>query len=246
MRFGICCALSEAEDALAAGFDYVELSAQQLLENEADYTRLRPEVTNLFFPGAIKLFGSEKTPYLDYAREVIQGAHRVGVSVMVVGSGGSRRAPEGLVASEGTAQFARVAAELAEIAEPFGIQIAPESLNRSETNVGNDLSLLALSLRDLGVGYTADSYHVISEWVFDGNEPAAPLEHWRDQVPFLPTHVHFGDRARVDPAPGDPDVERFVARLKELGYDGRVSLECRRRDNQDLCAALQDLRTLFS
>ncbi|MEZ0326535.1 MAG: sugar phosphate isomerase/epimerase family protein [Fimbriimonas sp.] len=246
MRFGLCCGLGEADGALEAGFDYVELPAQQLLANEPEFVRLRPEATNLFFPGTIKLFGPEKTPYLDYAREVIERAARVGVSVMVVGSGGSRRAPEGVAPADAEAQFARVAAELAEIAEPLGIQIAPESLNRSETNVGNNLGKFAQSLRDLGVGYTADSYHVISEWVFDGNEPAAPLEHWRDQVPYLPTHVHFGDRARVDPTPGDPDVELFVQRLKELGYDGRVSLECKRRSPGDLARALRDCKQLFA
>ncbi len=246
MRFGVCCGLSEADEVLAAGFDYVELPAQQILAHEDEFLRLRPEATNLFFPGAIKLFGPERTPYLEYATRVIEAASRVGVSVMVVGSGGSRRAPEDLATGDAEAAFARVAAELALIAEPHGIQIAPESLNRAETNVGNNLGRFSQSLRDLGVGYTADSYHVIAEWVFDGNEPAAPIEHWRDQVPYLPTHVHFGDRARVDPAPGDPDVELFVQRLKELGYNGRVSLECRRRDNQDLAAALSDLKTLFA
>jgi sugar phosphate isomerase/epimerase len=246
VRFGVCCSLAEADEVLAAGFDYVELPAQQITAHEEEYARLRPEATNLFFPSAIKLFGPERTSYLDYAQKTIEAAARVGVSVMVVGSGGSRRAPDDISAEDANAQFARVAAELADMADPLGIQIAPESLNRTETNVGNDLSTFARSLRDLGVGYTADSYHVISEWVFAGNEPAPPLEHWRDQVPYLPAHVHFGDRARVDPQPGDPDVEGFVQRLKELGYSGRVSLECKRRGTQDLRAALADLRTLFA
>jgi sugar phosphate isomerase/epimerase len=243
VKFGVCCGLAEADEVLAGGFDYVELPAQQLLGNEVEFARLRPLATNLFFPSSIKLFGPEKTPFLDYARGVISAAAKVGVRVMVVGSGGSRRW-SGEDAGEGEGAFGRVAAELADIAEPYGIVIAPESLNRSETNVGNNLRALATELDVLGVGYTADSYHVISEWVFDGHEEPAPLEHWRDQIPHLPAHVHVGDRSRTNPIAGDVEMAGFIHRLNELGYDGTVSLECRRRGS--LAEALRDLKLLFS
>ena len=253
MKFGVCCGLNEADEVLAAGFDYVELPAQQILGNEEEYARLRPLATNLFFPSSIKLFGPEKTPYHDYARGVISAASKIGVQTMVVGSGGSRKwSADARSASgagdpqspEADAAFARVAAELAEIAEPYGIAIAPESLNRGETNVGNDLCRLATELDVLGVGYTADSYHVITEWVFDGNEAPVPIEHWRDQLPHLPSHVHIGDRARANPVPGEAEMAGFVHRLNELGYDGTVSLECRRRGS--LAEALRDVKLLFA
>jgi sugar phosphate isomerase/epimerase len=246
VRFGLCCGLAEADDALAAGFDYIELPASQLLENRAEYARLAPEATNLFFPGAMRLYGPEKGEYMAYAREVVPAAAEVGVRTMVIGSGAARKCPEGMQLDRAEAAFVRIASEITDIAEPLGLIIAPESLNRTETNVCNDLGSMAANLRTLGVAYTADSYHVISEWVFDGHEGPPTMGFWRDQVPYLPAHVHLGSRDRVDPLPDDPDLEGFVKRLFELGYDGRVSLECRRRANQSLAQSLADVRALFA
>jgi sugar phosphate isomerase/epimerase len=246
MRFGLCCGMDDAEAALEAGFDYVELPASQLLQNESRYAALRPEATNLFFPGTIRLFGPDRTSFLDYAQSVVEGASRVGVRTMVIGSGGARKAPEGTEPDEAEAGFIRVAAEITDLAEPYGIIVAPESLNRTETNVGNRLGKLATNLRTAGVAFTADSYHVITEWILSGNEQPPPIEHWRDEVPYLPAHVHLGGRDRVDPLPNDPDIAGFVMRLFELGYDGRVSLECSRRPNQPLSKSLSDVKALFA
>jgi sugar phosphate isomerase/epimerase len=238
--------LADAREALDVGFDYVELGASSLLDNRAGYAEIRPEATNLFFRGDMRLHGVDHHDYLSYAREVVSAAAEVGVRVMVIGSGAARKAPDGFDIEEAEGAFLRIAAEIAEIAEPLGIVIAPESLNRSETNVGNDLGRLATELRTLQVAYTADSYHVISEWVFEGNEAPVPIDHWRDQIPFLPAHVHIGGRDRVDPLPDDPDLQGFVKRLYELGYDGRLSLECRRRQGQGLGQSLSDVKALFS
>ncbi len=230
---------------LDAGFDYVELPAQALPEREEDFRAFHPEATNLFFRGDIKLYGQEQTPYQAYAQRLVESAARLGVQTMVIGSGGSRRAPEGYAPELAEAAFVRVAAEVADIAEPLGIAIAPESLNRTETNVGNDLRVLATQLQVLGVGYTADAYHVLVEWVFDGNEAAPTLEHWRDALPHLPTHVHLASRDRWAPLPADADLLGFVSRLSELGYDGRISLECKRKPDDDWVTMLINTKSLF-
>jgi sugar phosphate isomerase/epimerase len=246
VRFGICCSVENAAEALDAGFDYVELPAAQLLEREAEYTAIAPEVTNLFFPGGYTIHGPEgQARAMSYAAETIEGASQVGVHVMVIGSGGARLAPDEESVETCEAEFVRTAARISDIAERYRIVIAPESLNRGECNVGTDLARLAGLLQVAGVAYTADSYHVLSEWVFGGNEAPPPLDHWRDQIPFLPAHVHVGSRARVDPQPDDSDLQGFVKRLSELGYDERVSLECRRFNGQSLKVALSNLRQLF-
>ncbi len=244
MRLGACCGLDQARAALDAGFDYVELPASGLLANEEAYGLLKPYATNLFFAGGMRLCGEEKTPHREYAEHVISGAADVDVRVMVVGSGAARRSGTGVTREEAESAFLRVCEELSEIAEGHGIAIAPESLNRSETDVGNDLAALATELQLLGVGFTADSYHVISEWVFDGNEGPVTLDHWREQIPHLPVHVHIGDRPRLSPQPNDPELMGFVKRLSELGYDGAVSLECKLRDNWT--SALADLKNLLN
>jgi D-psicose/D-tagatose/L-ribulose 3-epimerase len=246
MRYGVCCGPQEAEAALEAGFDYVELPANQLFSNLELYQRLRPEVTNLFFPPDVRLIGPGKTDYLSYARDLVHAAHGAGVQVMVIGSGAARRVPEDYEPQEAEGAFLRVVAEINELAEPLGITIAPESLNRGETNVGNDLCALASELQTLGIGYTADAYHVMVEWSFSGRETDPTIEHWRDQIPNLPSHVHVANSHREDPEGEDPALLPFVHRLFELGYDGRISLESRRRGTQGYREALSDLRALFA
>ena len=134
---------------------------------------------------------------------------------MVLGSGGARRAPA--VGQEWEDDFVEVAAALDEFAKVHGIRVVPESLNKSETNVGNDLEKLARSLHARGLGYTADAYHVLRE---EGVSPD-----WEKQIPFAPAHVHFASYERKVPQPDDRMLEPFFKRLKALGYRGRVSFE---------------------
>jgi sugar phosphate isomerase/epimerase len=249
MKFGVCGGLDLAPRVLAAGFDYIEPGATGFALREdfdaTEYRNLRTEACNLFFPGTIKLFGAEATPWLDYAKQAVDRAHAIGISVMVIGSGASRRAPDGIDAVEAETRFVEIAGEIADYARPFGITIAPESLNRAESNVGNDLGALARTLQARGVGYTADSYHVLCEWDAEGGEGEPD---WEGQIPFLPTHVHIGDLPRNVPEPTDPLIQGFARRLKQLGYDGRVSLEARRRDESDeeLRRVLANLREIFA
>jgi sugar phosphate isomerase/epimerase len=234
LKFGVCCGLSDVEAVLAAGFDYVELPASGLLENLEAYRKAAPPVLNLFFPSSVRLFGPEATPWRPYALEVTRAAADIGVEVMVFGSGNARR--------DGQEGFGAFLIELGEIAAASGVSIAPESLNRKETNAGNDLAEVAAAAKAAGMGFTADSYHVITEWAFSSADPVSAAA-WQAQIPWVPTHVHVGDRARLDPSAGDEDLAGFARRLRELRYDGRVSLECGRRG--DLVEALASLRSLF-
>ncbi|HVT10855.1 MAG TPA: sugar phosphate isomerase/epimerase family protein [Fimbriimonadaceae bacterium] len=246
MRFGVCADLADAPAILDAGFDYVEVGASGFSGFEETWDREKYAgvpilATNLFFDGRIQLFGEDRTPYREYAERTISRAADLGVPVMVVGSGAARHAPEGF---DGDRAFIDLVAELSEIAKPMGVSLAPESLNRSETNTGNDLRSLALGLRDRGVGYTADSYHILYEW--DADDRLAGLrELFLVQVPFAPTHVHIADLPRLGVSGEDDMLWAFAMRLKELGYAGNVSLECAREANFDYAGALRALRALF-
>ncbi len=246
MKFGICTGLSEAQAFLNVGFDYIEVAAsgfQGLSENwdPTPYQGLPILATNGFFDPSIRLFGPDATPWQDYARRTVARAAEIGVQVMVLGSGASRRAPAGI---DGEASFADLCAEIAEIAKPSGITVAPEPLNRTETNVGTRQRELALRLNERDVAYTADTYHVLAEWDADG-WPVTPDELWVKEVPLAPAHVHLSDVARMAPKGDDEMLYGFVRRLKELGYDGLVSLECRRSDGFDPARALGSIKQLF-
>jgi sugar phosphate isomerase/epimerase len=160
---------------------------------------------------------------------------------MVIGSGASRATPDPAV---GDAPFVEIGGEIAEAARPLDIVIAPESLNRTETNVGNDLRSLAFALRDREVGYTADSYHILYEWDAEGR-PSAIEDLYEEQIPFAPSHVHIANLPRTGVDSDDPMLLGFASRLRDLGYSGNVSLECNRADSSGLRGFLGHLRTLF-
>lgn len=243
MKFGVCADVAEASVIRDAGFDYVEVGASGFGGFDGDWEQAKYAdvpilATNLFFDGRIKLFGEGRTPYREYAERTIARAASLGIPVMVIGSGASRRD------RDGDSGFVDVVAELSEIAKPVGITLAPESLNRTETNVGNDLRSLALALREHGVAYTADSYHILFEWDADGR--SLDLEDlYAEQVPFAPAHVHIADLPRVGVSAEDRMLRAFAARLKSLDYAGNVSLECARSADFDYRAAREALRRLF-
>lgn len=209
MRLGLCCRPEEGPQALALGYDYVEYPASAAEPSEA---------TNLFFPGDVRLYEDG----ISAGRAIVEAAAGRGVRIMVLGSGGVRRAPEGMMDAE--ARFVRLAAELDRFAQTLGLRVAPESLNATETNVGNSLPDLARALAEEGAPYTADAYHALVE---TGTENA-DLDFWREQMPFGPLHVHFAARDRSVPQPDDAALRAFFARLRELGYEGRASLEAHR------------------
>lgn len=49
-------------------------------------------------------------------------------------------------------------------------QFAVEALNRTETNVGVQSGPLANAMAKYRLPYTADAYHILKEWDFDGRE----------------------------------------------------------------------------
>lgn len=245
MRFGVCCSLDKAPAALRAGADYVELPAWPLA-SDAEYAQalrdLPVEATNLFFPSGMRL-SDDLEACLRHGRIVVARAEELGIDVCVVGSGAARRSLEGNEI-DGLQTFVDAVGAIAQASAKD--RLAPESLNRDETNVGVDLRDLAERLKAVGVGYTADSYHVLREWRSGGE--AVPFDTlWETQIPYAPAHVHLGNVDRYPPSLGEPSHPTFFNRLKALGYDARMSLECRWEDfDSELGPALTTLRQMWS
>ena len=98
MKFGICGGLELAEPMFAAGFDYLEVGATGFAMRDdfdpSEYRRCRVEAANLFFPSSVRLFGPEPTDTTEYIETLLARAEAIGVETLVIGSGGSRRAPD--------------------------------------------------------------------------------------------------------------------------------------------------------
>lgn len=252
MRFGLCCGPERASEALKAGFDFVEVPAALLADVGSDQLEswgreFRPEATNLFFPSGVRLFGPEATDWRPVASRTIRAAANAGVRVMVLGSGGARRTPEGWDPSDAEREFVAVAEELQKMADPFGVRIAPEPLNAEECDVWNDQGALARALAERGVGYCLDSYHLLHWWRRREPQAESPSRGFlEEQVPHAPLHVHWANFPfRSWPKAGDRAAEAIAERLSSVGYDARVSLECRIEWPADAEPALLALRGLF-
>jgi len=273
MKIGICTSLEKAQLAVDAGFDFVELSVSQMMAGRWDailppwdtseYEGLPIEACNLFFPGGVKLFTSnweERFPVIVYLNQARQLLTQIGVSIGVVGSGNQRRCPPDVsfphkgdpwdyLYSDSESPEEILARWLAATSGPPGTVFAPESLERSESNVGVDCASFSRILNKHGVGYTADAYHLLKEWESEGREGGLSepsKEFWADQLPHAPLHTHLAQlEGRRFPQPNDPMLIGFFDRLRDLGFNERVSLECNGLNSEDYQQAIINVRTYF-
>ncbi|HJP83221.1 MAG TPA: TIM barrel protein, partial [Fimbriimonadaceae bacterium] len=174
--------------------------------------------------------------------QIAERAAKAGIKVLVIGSGAARRSPAGYDLDAAEDDFYRSAKMIADVCRSHGLVLAPESLVPAETNVGNYSGDLARMLAHQGIGYTADSYHIL-------NQPGAMPEmpgYWDAEVPSAPEHVHIATTERTWRVAEDPMLAGFKKRLQDLNYTGRVSLECRWENyDENLPLALEQLRQLF-
>jgi D-psicose/D-tagatose/L-ribulose 3-epimerase len=254
VQVGYCTSLKNLAAAKAAGFDYVELGTTEIAAlsdpefeaaaSEAAQVGLATPAANLFLPPALKVTGPDvdsvqQTAYMDKAFPRLA---RLGVQLVVFGSGGARRVPDGFsreVASRQLAEFGRRAAARA---RQHGITIAVEPLRREETNIVNSAAeglALVEAVGDPGFELMIDFYHLASEHE-DPSIIVGARRHLR--------HLHMANpNGRVFPLSAEEFAyESFFARLREIGYDQRISVEASTRDlTADAPRAIALLRGLF-
>ncbi len=252
MRIGICTTLAKAPLAVDAGFDFVELSVSEMMAREpwdaSVYADLPVEACNLFFPGGVKLFPEDSAEQFDVMPYIFEARRRlseVGVAIGVVGSGNQRRCPSAMPSADAERMLAQWLSESMNV--PGTTVFAPESLERSETNVGGDCASFSRVLANHGVGYTADTFHLLKEWDANGREGGLSVPSkafWEDQMPHSPLHLHLAQlEGRRFPSVVDPMLLGFFARLRELGYYARVSLECHGLEVGDYKSAIANVRS---
>lgn len=149
--------------------------------------------------------------------ELIQFVARVGTSLVTIG--GFRG---WLASGDGRGRLAAILRLAADRAEPLGVRLAIEPLNRYEADLVNTaeqgLSFLA-EIDHPSVGILLDTYHVnIEERSWD-----APFRRVMHAGKLW--HVHLGDNNRLPPGEGMIDFGRVVDILADIGYEGFLSAE---------------------
>jgi sugar phosphate isomerase/epimerase len=236
------------------GFDYIELPLAQVMdlgeEKFNDLLRqirtggIPMEACNNFFPASIRLTGEDAKPdlILEYVKAATERAAAMGAKIIVLGSAGAKNIPQGFPYESALTQLKDILIQLDEIVAPLDITVALEPLNKTESNfittAAEGLELVQnLSLDN--VKLLIDYYHLRME-----DEDFAVIN---EAGPVL-RHLHIASKeGRLFPKPGDNEnYGLFFARLKAIGYEGRVSVEAKSQDlAADGAASLKLLRSLI-
>jgi sugar phosphate isomerase/epimerase len=254
IEIGVCTGIGNLEAAKAAGFDYVELPATQVAGlSDADFAALRERlralgipvpVTNNFLPGDLKLTGdrTDAAKQEAYVTKTFDRLQQLGVRVVVFGSGTARRVPDGFPRDAAWQQLADFGRRIAPLARARGLVVVVEPLRRQETNVVNTVAEgveLVRAVGDPDFGVMVDFYHLSVE-----REDPAILVRDGPRV----QHVHIANpQGRVFPLDAaEADYAAFFARLREIGYAGRISVEAGTEDfAADAPRAIALLRAAF-
>jgi D-psicose/D-tagatose/L-ribulose 3-epimerase len=238
VQVGYCSTLKNVDAAKSAGFDYLELGTSEIAalpdaEFEQTVQRIKAlglpvPVTNLFIPANIKVTGPEANPdkQMTYLRTALARLARLGTEIVVFGSGGARRVPDGVSQEDAFKQLVDFGRRAAEEARPHGITIAIEPLRRQETNIINSAVEgleLVTAINHPNFQLMIDFYHLASEQEDPGIVIRAK-DHLR--------HLHMANpQGRVFPLKWEEfDYAPFFANLKKIGYDKRISVEAGSKD----------------
>lgn len=238
MRIGLCISPDGLTDPVE-GLEYVEPTIAGLLcPRESDEAfeailakaraaSVRPEAANCFFPGDLKNTGPDvDAAALDaWVETVCRRAAAVGAEIIVFGSGGSRAVPEGFDRGRAAEQLVDNMKRYGPIAAGHGVTIALEPLNERDCNIVTSVAEGAELVRAAdhpNIRLLIDTYHM----AVDG-DPVDSI----GQAESLVAHAHCAEGDGRGPlgAVGE-DHRPYFRALQDIGYDGRISLECTWRD----------------
>jgi sugar phosphate isomerase/epimerase len=238
VKVGYCTGLKNLEAAKAAGFDYVELSATEIAGlSDADFATASARIkalgistpaANLFLPATLKVTGPDvhADAQMAHVHKALTRLATLGTEIVVFGSGGSRRVPDGFPREDALRQLVDFGRRVAREARANGITIAIEPLRTQETNIINTAAEgldLVNAIGDPNFQLMIDFYHLASEH----EDPAIVLKA-RDHI----RHLHMANpQGRVFPQAWDEfDYAPFFANLRAIGYDKRISVEASTTD----------------
>ena len=251
ISFAFSCLITQAQDAPAIGiaqdissdsiaykigYTYLvssiskyisprNVSDEQFKTNAALIKKLKTPIYafNLFIPAELKLVGDkvDEKAILEYTEIVLTRCQALGVKVIVWGSGGARRIPDGFDRARATEQFVSIARKIATQAESHNVVIAVENLNSTETNFITTLQEAFEIIKKVHHPYLrlcADIYHMLKE-----NESPAIIEKAGKAI----VHCDLAEKdGRTPPGVKGDDFKPYLKALKKIKYTGTIILEC--------------------
>ncbi len=177
---------------------------------------------NLFIPGDLKLVGPtvDEQAVLEYVDTVLRRVSRTNTRMIVWGSGGARRVPDGFDKKTATRQFIAIATKIAVVAQKYNVVLALENLNSGETNFINTVQEALYVVKKVNhpnLRLNADIYHMLKE-----REPPAVILKARKYL----VHVEIAEKDnRTAPGVGGTDFRPYLRMLKKAGYHQKIVIE---------------------
>lgn len=256
ITIGLCGYLEKSEFAKGAGCEYIEAGTAKVLmplkpDEEFSQTfesvsseSLKVKCFNVFIPGELKSVGenAQHEKIIEYASIAFKRAERIGADIIVFGSSGSRTVPDGFDHEKAKEQFISLCKSLAPIADKHKITLAMEALNKGETNFINYLresAEIVEAVKHPGLKMICDIYHALKE-----SDPPNELIRFKHHL----VHCHIAEKEkRTPPGVMGDDFTSYFKALKQINYQGRISLECNWNNfESELPVAVRTLKDQFA
>jgi len=236
VEIGVCTSLSNAKLLQDNGCTYMEESVGGFLvptEHDSVFEKklqqakslgLQVYACNSFIPATLKVTGPETKhkEILVFADTAFRRAKKAGVAIIVFGSGGARKIPDGFSKDSANQQFISLLKQMAPIAQKYGITVCIETLNKTETNFVNTITEgleIVKAVDHQNIMLLADFYHIMKE----GESPDVIIKAGK----YI-KHCHIAEKEkRTPPGIEGDDFKPYFEALKKINYKGKISIECR-------------------
>lgn len=250
-EIGVCASFDKAETIKMSGFNYIEESVGGFLipnEHEDKFNEkldkfkqmgFKIYACNGFIPGNLKIVGPDTShaAILKYVKTAIERANKAGIKIIVLGSGQSRNIPEGFSKDNAKKQFIKLALQIADIAKNNRVTICLETLNSAETNFINNLPEaleIVKAVNKSSFMLTVDIFHMLRE-----KELPESIINAEKYI----AHCHIAEvENRTPPGINGDNFIPYLQALKNIGYKGNISVECKWSDfNSEINIAYKEL-----
>lgn len=234
-KIGVCTDISNNGTLAVAGYSFIEEAVRNFLipvEDESVFqtrlallkeSKLPVEACNSFIAGNMKSVGPAAVhdDIVKFAETAFLRAKTAGVKTIVFGSGSSRSIPEDFSKDKAMDQFISLCKRMAPLAEKYNVVISLEPLNTKECNFINSVAEggeIVKAVNHESFRLLADIYHMLR----DHESPDNILKYGD-----LLYHTHIAENAgRSAPGVNKEDFTPYFKALKDVGYKGRMSIEC--------------------
>jgi sugar phosphate isomerase/epimerase len=233
IELGVCGNPPDFSKTAEYGYDYFEPSAATLaamtdtafatFRDQVQAAKTKCESVNILFRNQ-KVVGPDVNldPICTYLDSTFDRCKAVGTTVVVWGSSGSRRVPEGYSRDLAWQQIVDYLKRAGPIAKARGLVIGIEPLRKQESNIintGAEALKLVHDVNHPNVKMIIDYYHMRIE-----NEDPEIVRTAKDEI----VHLHFANpngRRWPHSADEDPVYGKFFEIVKAIKYQGGLSIE---------------------